>query len=120
MTLNRLPVVLFLCFCFGSTGIANESIRLHFTVMKDGATIASPEMSVEAGTTGSIDLDAVGRIAFTPATRTSESIAVTFEIKSAGKNLQPILVVAKNQPGSLSWPSDTGSGSFNLSVSWVR
>jgi hypothetical protein len=102
-----------------SQTIAQESIRLQFEVVKDGSTVAKPEVSVISGSAGSIEVDDVGRIAFTPTFRGSDAVAVAFDIRSGGKQLQPRLVINKNEPGTLSWTSDARE-SFKLTVSWIR
>jgi hypothetical protein len=96
-----------------------ESIRLRFEVLKDGTTVAKPEIAVAAGATGSIKLDAVGDIAFTPTLRGSDSVAIAFHVTSAGKEFQPRLVITQDAPGALSWTSP-GPHACKLSVSWVR
>ncbi len=118
MTFSRLLVVA--CLCLGAS-LANgqESIRLRFEVVKDGKTVATPEVAVAAGATGRIKVDAVGDIAFTPTLRGSESVDIAFHVTSAGKDLQPRLVITQDEPGALSWASP-GPHAFTLSVSWVR
>jgi hypothetical protein len=118
MKFSRLLVVACL---FVSASLANgqESIRLRFEVVKDGTTVATPEVSVAAGATGSIKVDAVGDIAFKPTLRGSESVDIAFHVTSAGKGLQPRLVITHDEPGAVSWTSP-GPHAFKLSVSWVR
>ena len=49
MKLHRL-FVFAICFSVGtSLTIAQESIRLKFEVVKDGSTVAQPEVSVTSG-----------------------------------------------------------------------
>jgi hypothetical protein len=96
-----------------------ESIRLRFEVVKDGKTVATPEIAVAAGASGSIKVDDVGDIAFTPALRGSESVDIAFHVTSAGKEFHPRLVITQDAPGALSWTS-TGPHAFKLSVSWIR
>ncbi len=118
MKLHQLIVIA--CLIAGaSVTTAQESIRLQFEIVKDGSTVATPEVSVISGTTGTIELDR-GRIAFTPTQRGSESVAVAFDVRLAGKRLQPHLVIGRSEPGTLSWQSDTGAESFTIRVSWIR
>lgn len=120
MKLSRLFVLACLVFVGTSLAIAQESIRLQFEVVKDGSTVAKPEVSVISGSVGSIEVDDVVKFAFTPTSRGSDAVVISFDIKSGGKQFQPRLVISKNEPGSLSWPSDTRAESFKLRVSWVQ
>jgi len=120
MKLSRLFVFGFLLSVGISLAIAQESIRLQFEVVKDGSTVAKPELSVTSGSAGSIEIDNVGRFGFTPTFRGSDGVAIAFDISSGGKQFRPRLVISKNEPGALSWTSDTGAESFKLMVSWVR
>ena len=118
MKLHQLIVIA--CLIGGaSVTTAQESIRLQFEIVKDGSTVATPEVSVISGTTGTIELDR-GRIAFTPTQRGSESVAVAFDIVMGGKRLQPRLVISGKEPGSLAWRSDTGTESFRIRVSRIQ
>jgi len=119
MKLNRLLVFAFLLSVGTSSALAQESIRLQFEVVKNGSTVATPEVSVISDSAGSIEVEGVGKFAFTPASRGSDAVAITFDISSGGKQFQPRLVIGRKQPGSLSWTSETGE-SFKLKVSWVR
>jgi hypothetical protein len=118
MMFSRLLVVACL---FLSTPLANgqESIRLRFEVVKDGTTVATPEIAVAAGATGRLKVDAVGDIAFTPTLRGSDSVDIAFHVTSAGKDLQPRLVITHDEPGAVSWTSP-GPHACKLRVSWVR
>ena len=117
----KLPQLFVIAFLIGGTSvaIAQDAVRLQLEIVKDGSTVATPEVSVISGTTGTIELDR-GRIAFTPTQRGSESVAVAFDIRVGGKRLQPRLVISRDEPGSVSWQSDTGSESFKIRVSWIR
>ena len=119
MKSNRLIAVVFLCSVGMSLVVAQESIRLQFEVVKDGATVATPEVSVTPGSAGSIEIDNVGRFVFTPTFRGSDAVAIAFDIRADGKRFQPNLVIGKNEPGSLSWTSDTREASLKVTVSWL-
>jgi hypothetical protein len=120
MKLNRLFVFAILFSVGTSVTIAQESIRLGFEVVKNGSTVAQPEVSVTSGSAGSIEIDGVGQFAFTPTLRGSDAVAIAFDIKAGAKRLQPRLVIGKSEPGTLSWTSETRSESFKLKVSWIR
>lgn len=120
MTLQRLFAFAILFAVGTSLTIAQEPIGLKFEVVKDGSTVAQPEVSVTSGSAGSVEIDGVGRFAFTPTFRGSDTVAIAFDIKAGGKRLQPCLVISKSEPGTLSWTSETGGQSFKLRVSWIR
>lgn len=120
MKLHRLFVFAILFSVGASLTMAQESIGLKFEVVKDGSTVAQPEVSVTSGSAGRIEIDGVGQFAFTPTFRGSDSVAITFDIKTGGKQLQPRLVISKSEPGTLSWTSETRPESFKLKVSWIR
>jgi hypothetical protein len=86
MKFSRLLVVGCL-FLGASLANGQDPIRLRFEVVKDGKTVAKPEIAVVAGATGSMKLDGVGNIAFTPTLRGSESVDIAFHVTSAGKEL---------------------------------
>jgi len=120
MKLSRLFVFACLVFIGTSLATAQESIRLQFEIVKDGSTVAKPEVSVISGSSGSIEVDNVVLFSFTPTLRGSDAVAISFDIRSGGKQFQPRLVISKNEPGSLSWPSDTRAQSFKVRVSWLQ
>jgi hypothetical protein len=116
MKLSRLILFALLISVGVSLTGAQESIRLQFEIVKDGSIVAKPEVSVISGSTGSIEIDNVGRFAFTPTFRGSDGVAIAFDISSGGKQFQPRLVIDKNKPGSLSWTSETRAESFKLNA----
>lgn len=120
MKLNRFFAFAILCSVGTSLTMAQESIGLKFDVVKDGSTVAQPEVSVTSGSAGSIEFDGVGQFAFTPTVRGSDAVTIAFDIKAGGKRLQPRLVISKSEPGTLSWTSETAGQSFKLRVSWIR
>ena len=119
MKWSRLFAFAFLVLVGISPAIAQESIQLRFEVTKDGSTVANPEMSVNSGSSGKMEIANVGRVAFTPTFRGSD-VVIAFEISSGGKQFQPRLVISKNEPGSISWTSEARTESFKLTVYWVR
>jgi hypothetical protein len=120
MKLHRLLTFAILFSVGTSLTIAQESIRLKFEVVKDGSTVAQPEVSVTSDSASRIEIDGVGQFAFTPTFRGSDTVAIAFDIQSGGKQLQPRLVIGKSEPGTLSWTSETRAQSFKLRVSWIR
>jgi len=120
MKFSRLLAVVSLVSFGASLAIAQDSIRLQFEVVKDGATVARPEVSVTAGSTGTLEVAEVGNVAFTPTLRGSDGVAVAFDIRSGGKEFQPRLVISKDEAGTLSWTSAAGAHSFKVKVSWAR
>ena len=120
MKFSRLLAVVSLVSFGASLAVAQDSIRLQFEVVKDGATVARPEVSVTAGSTGTLEVAEVGNMAFTPTPRGSDGVAVAFDIRSGGKEFQPRLVISKDEAGTLSWTSAAGAHSFKVKVSWAR
>lgn len=118
MKLKRLFVFAFV-FALVIPAMAQESLRFQFDVTKDGSSVAKPEVSVNGGSAGFIEVDNVGSLSFTPTVRGS-GVAIAFDINSGGKQFHPSLVISKDQPGSISWTSVTGAESFKLTVSWVQ
>jgi hypothetical protein len=103
-----------------SPAMAQESIRLQFEILKDGSTLARPEVTVIAGTAGTIEVDGVGRFDFTPTFRGATGVAVAFVIHAGDKKLDPRLVIGKNEPGTLSWTSNTRTQTVTVRVFWVQ
>jgi hypothetical protein len=120
MKFSRLLAVVSIVSLGASVAIGQDSIRLKFEVVKDGATVARPEVSVTAGSTGTLEVTDVGHVAFTPTLRGSDDVAVAFDIRSGGKEFQPRLVLSKDEEGTLSWTSDAGAHSFKIKVFWAR
>jgi len=120
MKLSQLLVVVPLVSFGASLAIAQDSTRLRFEVVKDGATVARPEVAVTAGSTGMLEVADVARFTFTPTLRGSDGLAIAFDIRSGGKEFHPSLVISKDQAGTLSWASDAGAHSFKIKVSWAR
>ena len=120
MKLNRLFALAVLFSVGTSVTIAQESIALRFEVVRDGSTVAQPEVSMTPGSASSIEIDGVGQFAFTPTFRGSDTVAIAFDIKAGGKRLQPRLVIGKSEPGTLSWTSERRPQSFKVKVSWIR
>ena len=57
MKLRRLFVFAVVFSVSMSPAIAQQSIRLHFEVVKNGSTVARPEVSVDPGSAASIAID---------------------------------------------------------------
>ena len=118
MKVNRLFVLALLFSVSVCPGLAQQSARLQFQVVKNGSIVARPEVVASVGAASSMAIDGVGLFEFTPTVRGSD-LAIAFEIRSAGKQLRPSLVITRNEPGNLSWRSTTGAQSFKLTVSWI-
>ena len=65
MKLSRLFVFAFVFSVGTFPAIAQESIRPQFEVAKNGSTLAKSEVFVNSGSAGRIEIDDVGRFAFT-------------------------------------------------------
>ena len=117
-TLNLLLVVA-MVMSVGPGIAAHDTIRLHFEIYKNGELVAKPAAAVSPNTTGSVTLDAVGRIAFTPRMRNADSVVISFEIQSGGRLMTPQVAIA-GEPASLAWTAEAGSDAFKLQVTWIR
>ena len=102
-----------------SSLMGQTAVRLQFEIVKNGTLVAAPEVTVASGAEGSMTVEDVGRISFTPTLRSSDTVAVDFVIDSGGKHLQPRLVLG-SEPGSMSWKSNTGGDAFVIRVRWSR
>lgn len=97
---------------------AQSPVRLQFEILKNGSTVAAPEVSVASGKEASVSANGVGSIRFTPTIRSSDSLRVAFVIESGGKQLTPSLTIG-NRPGSISWSAANGDA-FVLRISWTH
>ena len=106
----------------GAVSVVNsqETVRLHFEVIVDGSAVARPTVAVPAGSTGRVEIDDVGRFAFTPTSRGSDRLAIMFDIDAGGRQFRPELLMRENGPGSVAWTSEGGERTFELRVSWAR
>jgi hypothetical protein len=119
MILRRLVILAAMLLVGVSSALGQESIRLRFEIAKNGSSVANPEVSLKAGSAGRIEIEGIGSLAFTPTLRDS-NLAVAFDIKTSEKHLEPQLVIAKTEPGSISWKSESGAESFKVMVFWIR
>lgn len=117
--LNRLVVTFVVVGCGLALVAAQCAIRLQFEVYENGTLIAEPAVTVESATTGRVVVERVGTIAFTPALRDANRVAIAFNIQSGGRQLTPRLVLS-DEPGSISWAAETGEDAFELRVAWIR
>ena len=113
-------VLLGFVFSIGMPSVlAQESVGLRFEVVKSGSILALPEVSVQSGSAGEIQIEGIGGFAFTPVVRGS-TLAIAFDIRAGEKHLQPQLVIDKVVPGSLSWTSAPDEQPLKVTVFWVR
>ena len=100
---------------------AQERTRLQFEVTIDGSIVARPEMSVQSGGEGRLELNEVHgeeRVTFTPTVR-GDDVAVAFDISSGGRQFRPTLVITGTVPGSLESVTSTRAQTIRLTVSLV-
>ena len=119
MKLARLFVLAVLLFAAVSVAGAQDSLRFRFEIYRNGQLVGTPELAVASGGNGLITVDGTVKIAFTPATRDSESVSLGFDIDSGDKHPRPQLTLRANDPGSLSWTSSDRSA-FKVTVAWIR
>ena len=120
MNFSRFLVLGLLLCAAVSPAMAQQSIRLQFEILKDGSTVANPEVTIIAGSAGTIEVSDVARFQFTPTLRGPDGVALAFDIQAGGKRLEPRIVINKNEAGTLSWTSDPRAPSVTVRVSWIR
>lgn len=107
MNLKRLLLVCVLGLFFVPSVNGQESIRLRFQVTRNGAVIANPEIVVNEGAVGRIDIKDSVILALTPRVQNSR-LTLTFDIRTGDKHLQPQLAVDTIEPATLSWTTVAG------------
>jgi hypothetical protein len=108
-----------------------ELTRLRIDVTRSGSLVAKPELKVEAGREGRLELSGESlskpnavlqglreRITITPVVR-GDDIALAFKIVSGDKQFTPELVISDDIRGSVEWTAADGQP-IMLTVSWVR
>jgi hypothetical protein len=118
---------------FGTAPVmAQEPTRLQIQVTRDGSVVARPELRVESGREGRLELSdeflptpkpswVVGlreRVAITPTVR-GDDLAIAFNIASGDDQFQPSMVISKDVRGSVEWTAADGKP-IRLTVSWVQ
>jgi hypothetical protein len=95
---------------------AQENIRLHFELYRNGKQFATPAVTVKNSDTGSLDLTAMAnaKLSVTPSRIDAQRIGVAFEIVTGEKTLKPRVVLINGESGWVSWRS--GSDSFDVRV----
>jgi hypothetical protein len=104
----RLFVVCVLSLVSVCSAAAQDSVRLRFQIVKDGAVLANPEVSVGQGSVGRIEIKEALTCEFTPTLRDSQ-VSLVFDITAGEKHLQPRLVIERAEPGTVSWTSASGA-----------
>jgi hypothetical protein len=102
------------CLFAVATVTAQENIRVHFEVYKNGKQVATPAVAVKNSEIGSLNLGTMGnaKVSFSPSRIDAQKIGVAFEIVTGGKTLKPHVVLVKQESGWVSWKS--GSDSFDV------
>jgi uncharacterized protein YcsI (UPF0317 family) len=95
---------------------AQENIRLHFELYKNGKQVGTPEVTVKNAETGSLDLTtmASAKVSVTPTRIDAQKIGVAFVIVAGGQTLKPHVTLLKGESGWVSWK--LGSDSFDVRV----
>jgi hypothetical protein len=103
-----------LCICAVAPAAAQENIRLHFELYKNGKQVGFPAVTVKNSETGSVALGKMGnaKVSFTPTRIDAQKIGVAFEIVMGRTTLKPRVVLIKGESGWVSWKS--GSDSFDV------
>lgn len=107
MNLKRLLLTCVLGLFFVPSVNGQESIRLRFQLTRSGAVIANPEISINDGSVGRIEIKDIVSLAFTPRLQDSR-LTLRFDIWTGGKHLQPQLAVDTIEPAAISWTTVAG------------
>ena len=113
-----------------SPATAQEAIRLRIEVSRDGAVVAKPELRVQSGREGRLELNGESvpdplpwlkglreRIAITPTVR-GDDVAIALTIASGERQFTPALVMSKDIRVSVQWSAADGQP-ITLALSWV-
>jgi hypothetical protein len=95
---------------------AQDNIRLHFELYKNGKQVAAPAVTVKNSNTGSLDLATIAnaKVSVIPTRIDAQKIGVAFVIVAGGQTLKPHVTLLKGESGWVSWKSD--SDSFDVRV----
>jgi hypothetical protein len=103
--------------------------RLQVDVVRDGSTVARPELMAETGREVRVALD--GQFAGNPVlkglretvtitpTVKGDDISLAFNIASGDRRFRPSLMISKEVRGSVEWTAADGQP-IRLAVSWVQ
>lgn len=81
------------------------SIPLRFEFVKAGAKVATIAASVTSGSTGSIEIDGIPSLAFTPAQR-ADALEIVFAVGLSG--LRPRMMLYGSAQGAIQLRSESG------------
>ena len=131
MSCARLLVFAWVVFCGTSPVMTQEPTRLQIQITRDGSVVARPELTVESGGAGRLELNGESlpnphplieglreKIGITPTVR-GDDVALAFNIASADRQLRPSLVISRDVRGSVEWTAADGQP-IRLTVSWVQ
>lgn len=97
---------------------AQESVRLHIEVYKNGTQVAAPTVSAAEDQRASISLPGVGLVTVSPKRLDGERTAVAIEVVSGEKTMKPGLILVGTEPASVTWQAS--SDSFEIRIAVVR
>jgi hypothetical protein len=108
MSLRYVALVGVLALALPYSLAAQDSVRLRLQIVRNGAVIANPEMTVKQGTAGRIEIKDTVTCVFTPTLRDS-TVGLAFDIETGDSHLKPQLVLDRSEPGVISWKSPSGA-----------
>jgi len=118
MCLRCLLLCCVLSVIFGAAGSAQEPIRLRFQIISNGSVVANPELVVNRGSIGRIEVKDSVSLAFTPRIDDSR-LTLAFDIRTGDKHLRPQLGIDSNNSGVISWTSASGE-SIRITIVPIR
>ena len=131
--MNCTRLVIFACVvAFGTSPVmAQEPTRLQIEISRDGSVVARPELRVESGREGRLELSGEflrnpkpwqaglrEKLAITATVR-GDDLALAVNIASGADQFRPSLVISKDVRGSVEWTAADGQP-IRLTVSWVQ
>ena len=111
-----LLTILIGCLFAVASVAAQENIRLHFELYKNGKQFGAPAVTVRDSEAGSLELGNMGnaKVSFTPTRIDTQKIGVAFVIAAGRDTLKPHVTLLKGESGWVSWKS--GSDSLDVRV----